>query len=399
MKQHLLSLMTAAALTVALTLTGGCANRKRATGVEGPAAVPANSFAREWENQLDLGSDAVSELHLRDDVLFVYTRNNLVHAVGSKGGEERYLCKPDVSGGVLRPPLLLPDYVVYPCGSTIDVFNHRGKAMRTITLEKPTRSPAIGHSNTIYIGLDHTGGTGALASIDVTRAYKVINWELMTFGAVSPTPALFDRIVYAGSEDGRIYAVTEERLPVWSLPESGGVFKTQGKFVSDIVVDEFGVFASNTDSKIYCLDRLTGRIKWQYYAGAALKTAPVVTSTMVYQIVDGVGIVAVDKANGTFNRAAKWQQRSIVQVLSEDEKNVYVLRDDKRLLALNKLTGETVFMSARHPFEIFTTNTKDSTIYGATRDGRLWAIRPVLSEGKVGTMVMDLRFEPIALAQ
>src|SRR5207244_2774624 len=96
------------------------------------------------------------------------------------GGDLRYLAQPEISGGVLRAPLELGDRVIYPCGSTLEVFNNRGRPIRTVELEKPTRSGAIGSGHIVYIGLDHFGGTGVLASLDIDKPYRVINWELMT---------------------------------------------------------------------------------------------------------------------------------------------------------------------------------------------------------------------------
>jgi outer membrane protein assembly factor BamB len=234
-----------------------------------------------------------------------------------------------------------------------------------------------------------------MAQIDISKPYHVTNWELMTYGAVDATPILFDKTIFCASEDGRLYAVTDERGQVWSLENGAGYFQTQGKFVSDITVDDFGVFASNTDSKLYCLDRGNGHIKWQYYAGVPLKTAPVVTATMVYQYVDGGGIIALDKANGTFNRAPRWIVKNATMVLSEDQQYTYLRRKDGRLIAVDKTNGQVAFVSNKHPFDVFVTNTKDATIYGATKNGSVWAVRPVLKEGEVGNMVMDWRAMPL----
>lgn len=402
MKQHPLSVMTVITLLAATWIGGGCGSLRKQGQLptDKPLAVPANNFVRNWANDLKLDKkDPVDELHLAGDTLFVYTKEHLVYGIDRAGGTLKYAAQPTVSGGVLRPPLVLGDRVVFPSGASIDIFNNRGRVQRTVELEKPIRSSATGAGDIIYIGLDHTGGTGTVASINYTRPYKVINWELMTFGAVTASPVLFDRVIYAGSEDGGLYAVTDERGQLWSLENGAGFFKTQGKFISDLRVDETGVYAANTDSKLYCLDRGTGRIKWQYYAAAPLKTSPVVTATMVYQLVPGQGIVGIDKANGQFNRQPLWSVGSAVQVLTEDEQHVYLRRRDNRLMAVSKQTGDIVFTSKGNPFEVFTTNTGDATIYAATRDGKVWAVKPVLQEGSVGTIVMDFRADPVAAAQ
>ncbi|MEA2712013.1 MAG: hypothetical protein QOF78_4614, partial [Phycisphaerales bacterium] len=383
--QHLVYL----SMVIGLSALGGCGawGKKQSANSAAPQAVPANSFVQAWTNDVDVAGDPARELHLTGDTLFVYTRKHLVYAVDRAGGNTKYLAEPMVSGGVLHAPLPLAEYVIYPSGSSIDVLTNRGRPARTIELDKPIRSGAVGEGHTIYIGLDHYAGAGTVASIDITKPYKVINWELMTNGAVTPTPALHKRVLYIGSEDGRLYAVTDERGQVWAL-DGKGWFQTQGKFVSDIRADDTGVYASNTDSKLYCLDPQSGRIRWQYHGSTPLKTAPVVTATMVYQFVPGQGIVGLDKLQGEFNRKPRWIIKNAVQMLSEDDQNAYLRGRDNRLIAVNKRTGDVVFTSKTNRYEIFATNPNDAIIYAATRTGHIAAIRPVLREGEVGTLVM-----------
>jgi outer membrane protein assembly factor BamB len=392
--KHLGAILTFATL---LAAASGCARTKK-PALPQVSPLSAGSFAQQWYNALKMGKDHVDSLYLRDDTLFVYSTSQHVYALSRSGGDLRYLATPQISGGTLRPPLVIGDYVLYPSGSTLEVFNNRGRPVKTVELEKPTRSGAVASGLTVYIGLDHTGGTGVLASVNIEQPYHNVNWEMMTFGAVDPTPVIYDKVIYVGAEDGKLYAVTEQRAPVWSLPGGSNTFNTQGKFVSDIKADEYGVYASNTDSKLYCLDRATGKIKWQYYAGTPLHSSPVVFSGNVYQYVPRVGIVAIDKANGQFVRQAKWIVKDAQQVLAEDQAHVYLKSRDGHILAVDKNSGQVQFRS-KGKWDLFATNTTDAVIFAATKDGKVYSIHPVLREGEVGTMVMDLRAEPIALAR
>lgn len=399
MKQHLVYLSMAIGLAAIGAGGGGCSsfgNNGNGTTAQTPQAVPANSFVKAWANNLELRNERIDELHLRGDTLFAYTQDHLVYGIDRAGGNTKYLAQPQVSGGILRPPVPIAEWVVYPSGSTIDILTNRGRPARTIELDKPIRSGAVGERQHIYLGLDHYEGAGTVAKIDITRPYKVIDWELMTDAAVTPTPALHRGVLYVGSEDGRLYAVTNERGQVWALEQGKGWFQTQGKFVADIKADDTGVYAANTDSRLYSLDLQTGRIQWQYWGSAALKTAPVVTATMVYQYVPGQGIVGIDKLQGEFNRRPRWIIKDARQVLSEDEQNVYLRSRDNRILAVDKASGEVAFRSKGRQYDVFATNPTDATIFAATKDGQLAAIRPVLREGEVGVLVMVFPEEPVA---
>jgi outer membrane protein assembly factor BamB len=392
--KHLSALLILGTL---LAANQGCARAKKPAPAQ-VSPLSTGSFAQQWYNSLKLGKDSVGEMYLRDDTLFVYSAGQRVYAISRTGGDLRYIASPEISGGKLRPPLVIGDYVLYPSGSTLEVFNSRGRQVKTVEFDKPTRSGAIAAGLTVYLGLDHTGGTGVLASVNIDRPYHNVNWEMMTKGAVSPTPAMYEKILYCGAEDGKLYAVTDQRQAVWALPGGGSTFNTQGKFVSDIKADDYGVYASNTDSKLYCLDRATGRIKWQYYAGAPLHTSPVVFAANVYQYVPHVGVVAIDKANGQFNRQPKWIVKDAQQVLAEDPAHVYLKARSGQIYAVDKNSGQVQFRS-KGKWDHFSTNMTDAMIFAATKDGKVYGIHPVLREGEVGTMVMDFRPEPLALAR
>src|SRR5688500_5943916 len=113
---------------IAVSAAAGCRGDKKTTEAARPVApIPAGNFAQNWVNPLDMGSYRVRQLHLRDDTLFIYTTEHVAYAIATSGGALKYIASPDVSGGTLRPPLVLGNNVIFPCGSTIDVFNNVGR--------------------------------------------------------------------------------------------------------------------------------------------------------------------------------------------------------------------------------------------------------------------------------
>jgi hypothetical protein len=85
------------------------------------------------------------------------------------------------------------------------------------------------------------------------------------------------------------------------------------------------------------------------------------------------------------------------QVLSADERYLYV-RSGNTIVALDRATGSPAFRSTRNDLVIFATNTQSPTIYAATRDGAILAIRPVTRPGAVGEIVFDSTIVHEALA-
>jgi outer membrane protein assembly factor BamB len=145
------------------------------------------------------------------------------------------------------------------------------------------------------------------------------------------------------------------------------------------------VYVACTDSKLYCIDRASGRLKWQYFAGTPLRTQPVVTADAVYQFVPGKGLVAIDKTTGKDFREPLWVAPAAGRFLSQDDKNVYVRSAEGNVAALDRKTGEPKFKSRRTDITVFAwPNTKDSTIYAATPKGEVIAIKPVTTPGDHG---------------
>src|SRR5262249_2496863 len=152
-------------------------------------------------------------------------------------------------------------------------------------------------------------------------------------------------------------------------------------------IDDLALYVASMDSKLYALDRSSAKIRWQYFAGAPLRESPVVTANSIYQVVPNVGVVALDKTEGKYNREPKWIARGAKRFVSESEKYAFVVSGDNHLVAYEKATGEPKFKSKRTDLVAFAINTKDAMIFAATADGAVMGIQPVVKPGAVGAMV------------
>lgn len=373
------------AVAFAIPALVGCRNTQSA---EKAVLAPVGSLVQSWKLPLELSSqgDSIRGLYLRDDILFAYSQNNRVVAITAATG--KIIFGADVTPGSipLKPPIVMKDRYCFPDGSSIECYDRKtGKLLDSVETERSIRSPGAQSGNTIYVGLDYPGG-GRLSAIDLTRKYDRARWQALTFGGIASKPAVFQNVVYFGSEDGRVYAVGEDRTPVWPLEHSA--FQTDGKVIGDLYADETGLYVASTDAKLYCLELGTGKIKWQYFAAAPLEDGPVVTDDTVYVTVPRVGVAVLTKTEGKYNREPRFVAKGADRFLAQDEKNVYLKSTDNYIVAYDKQSGEMKFKSERRDLIALAVNTtKDSTIYGATRDGLVLAIKPVNKPGTVGTLV------------
>ena len=410
-----------------LAVAGGCGGKKR-QAAEKAEALPLQSFARQWATDLQLKRDTLASLHVREGAIFAYTRQGRVAALGRDTGSIQYWVTVKGGANRLHPPIVMdqrlafrrsisaPKYkeaerwevieavpVVFPAVTTLEIYDrNRGDFVSSVDLKAAIRSDAVGANGVVFLGGAYKGGARG-AALDITQPYVAVKWEVMfPQGSISAAPALRGDTVYFAGENGSVIAVsTADRRAVWPL--RGGEFQTGGAVVADLAVDDEALYVASTDTKLYALNNKTGKIRWQYYAGAALRSSPAVTSDTVYQFVPGIGLAALSKTQGAFDRRPSWVAEDCTQFLAQDERNAYLRRRDGAVVARDKKTGEVKFTSRRRN-AVFATNTskEDGVVYAATKQGRVLAIKPVLKPGVVGEVVrmeeQTIGAEPVALA-
>lgn len=346
------------------------------------SVVPERSFVREWELDLKLPRGVeVKALHTVGDFLFAYTTDRTSYVVDKKTG--RLVTIHGLRGlGEILPPMVDGKRFAYPISTTVQVFGLDGKLERTVQLGSPVRSTGVALGETLLIGVVGLNG-GRIRAIDPNRQFDTAPWEVLTFGAILAAPKAFDGVAFFATESGRVYAVNENGAPVWPL-ETG--FFQGGGVLADLAVDEQGLYVASTDTRLYVLDRNRGRVLWQYFSGQPLYDAAIPVDEVVFLPVRGQGLVAL--ANGTdgaFNRKPLWVSRDALKLLATDNDFAFVLLRGNSLGALSKKTGTVVFRSAPTDLDLFVTNpVEGGLLYGASRSGRVLAVRPVTRPGVVG---------------
>lgn len=371
------------------------------------AALPAGSLKLDWIAPLNVKNDAVSQIDVRDDVIYVFTRDKQVFAINRKPGTIRFAMRINTASPRLLPPVELADKLVFPTATSLELYTKKGEFLRSVPLDKPLHSGATGAGQTVYFGAFDPYG-GRLLAVNLQRQYSTTEWELLTQGSITAAPIIYSSIIYAGTEKGEVYAINEERKSIWNM--EGGIFHTGGPIVADLKADDAGLYISSKDTELYCLNRTTGKVQWQYFAGAPLATSAIPTADTVYQYVPGQGLAAIDKKSPAYNRTPKWIAPNAVQFLAQDDSYVYLMeprRDEKddqvihhAIIAVDKETGKKAFEAQHTDFSVFGTNTKDDIVYAGYATGQILALRPVLKAGQMGELVLaPVATESVALAK
>ncbi len=393
----------AAAASLLAIAAAGIAGCEHLAPVEAPYIGPLKqgSFQSGWSVDLNLAKgDSITRVDVRDQLVYIYSAKKRVTAYDRKSGKLKFGMDVPSPVDTLMPLVELPDMLVFPNSTELEVFTKDGFFKKSVPLPSPLRSNAAGEGTTVFFGAAGARG-GLVEAYDLARPYAPQKWEYLTYDTqpVTAGPAVSTGIIYSGSEGGEVDAVStnESRAQVWNTDH--GSFLAAGAITADLQVDDSGLYIASHDSKMYCVNKTTGKLKWQYFASAPLYDSPVLTSDTVYQFVPGKGMAALDKNTGAYDRSPKWIYPTATQFLSQDEKYAYLLEPrtdaDKPelgtanvIIAVDKQTGVKAFESKRTDFTVFGVNRKDGAIFAAFADGRVMTILPVLKAGTIGELVM-----------
>ena len=358
------------------------------------AEIPAGSFTSKWNADLALKGDKATDIFVRDNLIIVYTREHFAYVLDRESGASKWVAQVSAGGVKLRPPIVLKDYVVFPSISTMEVYDRFGRHHRSVQAQGlALRSGATGYGTRVFFGADDPNG-GRVVSLDLAGSQyqsSSVIWTLQTLSGISATPVIHQGLLYAGDDSGGVYAVNaDSRAPIWPIKHENreqGVFDAGNGIRADMKADEFGVYVALLDTKLYCIGRTDGRIRWQYFSGQPLLHSPTITPTGVYLYIDDKGLIAIDKTQGDPARKAKWTVAAARQFLAEDDKYAYLEGNDHTILAADKASGEVKFRSKRTDFIAYGTSIKSTVVYAVTADGEVRAVTPVLTAGSLGPVV------------
>ena len=141
-----------------------------------------------------------------------------------------------------------------------------------------------------------SGGTAYLGTYDGVKAVDTLTgeevWSYETQGEVREPPAFADGRVYAGTSEGRFFAVNARTGEEdWSVGLGGEV-------TTSPMVDGVDVFVGTTrENALYSLDIADGAENWRRSARVGVEAAPAVMEERVIYV-DGALVFALDRFTG-----------------------------------------------------------------------------------------------------
>ena len=258
------------------------------------------------------------------------------------------------------------------------VLTGLGQSTNRILWQVPTgryvfSTPALGRDGTIYIG----SANGRLYALGPDGTTK---WTFLTGAEIQSSPAIGrDGTIYFGSGDKRVYALNPDGSKKWD-------FLTGDLILCSPTLGADGtIYIGSRDGHYYALDA-DGTLKWRFETGRYYTDMPAVIGPEGTILVSGGGTIYALKRDGE----ERWQKnlgRSMLgvgMVIGRGGRIYATVAEDgpdRTLLFALTQHGEIVWKFTSGQITAvanpcFPAIGRDETIYLATPDAMLYAIRP-----------------------
>lgn len=165
-------------------------------------------------------------------------------------------------------------------------------------------SPAIPYGKH-FVGIDMTDTISrewkSYKEYEWSGGNVATKWVFQTGDLIQSSPTYFNGVVYAGSEDKKVYAINDaDGTLKWS-------YTTGDQIISKPAIYQGAtknlVIVGSHDNKLYALNADTGSLEWSYLTGGSVISDPLVDNGTVYFGAGDKYIYAVDANTGAF----KWK--------------------------------------------------------------------------------------------
>jgi len=362
-----LALTTAACRTAAGRSAGDkdLAAKLRGLGIEG------KTYAN------DLGQ--VGSLHLGKvyvagtDLLIEDTRGHLTYIDGATLNPRwEYYGMPK---GFDKKPDFTPSSVIGIAGGKLFVIS-RGNGTTDLEPRRidivPSGAP-VATDSTIYVPTYPTpSGNKTVQATSIATGFMGWGWRTnadIVGGMAKSGPGAGDEFYFASS-DGMLYAFPTYTATA-ATTEIGWSTDVHGAVLNDLAIEGPDIAVVTTDGRLICVDRVTGAVRWEAYAGGRERTeGPAMFSAKLLMYRCGGELRAFTRDTG----AKVWAVKEATGFVAERGGRMLLSGSGGRLVSIDKNTGEVLGRATADGWTFPTMITPDSTLYAISAFGALVSV-------------------------
>ena len=247
-----------------------------------------------------------------------------------------------------------------------EIDPNTGIGHSTIDVEYGIVCPAARNNSFIYLA-------GADRRLHVLRAEDKVQVFKVAAGndSIITTVLADEAFIVFGTDRGNIISILPNQpVHLWKFDASGAI-------VGSIARDGMSLYFASEDMNVYRLDIIGPpegwRLVWKYQTNGMLNTTPCVAKSIVYQVIYGKGLTAINKNNGTF----LWSVPLGIGFLAEAKGKAYVITKDGTLVVMDNNTNKRLYSVNFAGVTRYAANIVDSKIYIADKLGRIACLQPL----------------------
>lgn len=199
------------------------------------------------------------------------------------------------------------------------------------------------------------------------------SWTFKTKSQLHSSPALSQKTLVFGSDDGTIYALhSETGEQQWTFQANGSVYATP-------VISKNTVFVGSFDNNLYALDLASGNLKWKFSTEASIYHACAVNQKYVIAGSNDHFIYCLDVDRGMLQW--KFAAKSLISttpILTRT--HVFFGSTDKHFYGVNLSTGKLAWKYEAEGRIRTTPIVYKNYLLGASENNVIYAFNPTLSD-------------------
>jgi outer membrane protein assembly factor BamB len=236
----------------------------------------------------------------------------------------------------------------------------------------PSGAP-VATDSTIYVPTFPTpSGNKTVQASSIATGFMGWGWRTnadIVGGMAKSGPGAGDEFYFAAS-DGMLYA-----FPTYSATAAttdiGWSTNIHGAVLSDLAIDGPDLAVVATDGRLICLDRVTGSVRWEAYAGGRERTegnAMFSAKLLMYRC--GGELRAFARDTG----AKVWAVKEATGFVAERGGRILLTGPGGRLISVDKKTGEVLGHAVATGWTFPACVTPDSTLYAVSMNGDIMSV-------------------------
>jgi outer membrane protein assembly factor BamB len=325
---------------------------------------------------IDPARDTIQYVRVDEDNIYMQSRSGLVTAFDAETGRRLWSSLLGASTLESLPVSTNESELLIPVGlRLIAVDKFTGEPGWELELPgQPSTSPAVA-KNYIYIGMVD----GSIYAYDLRKIRVLFSenrlpnwsnvallWRYTAAKAVTSTPIIRNDTVTFSSLNGSVYSVEAIERGLNFEFETDGEIRTQISHGSD------SIYVASEDARLFCLNADNGVRRWAFTAGVPIRRQPRVIGGDVFVTPLRDGMYCLNTVTGII----KWHQPEADTFLAATDDHVYASDFVGNLLMLSRNgDGAVLGLLPYRQLSLRVQNDRTDRIYLGTESGLIVCLR------------------------